>query len=75
MKYAFHIQPCAPVCFDTAQGELVLDTMADAMLRDGTIIRGWLINDKTDLNLFPFSSSLLNCMYNTVLKDDVNALC
>lgn len=52
MRYAFNVRPCEPVCFDTAQGDLVLDTVADAMLRDGTTIRDWLLNDKTDLNLF-----------------------
>ena len=51
MKYAQNVRRIDPLIMNTANGQVTLSLVGDVVLKDGTLVRDWLINKWSETNL------------------------
>jgi hypothetical protein len=51
MKYAQNVRRTDPLIMNTANGQVTLSLVGDVVLKDGTMVRDWLINKWSETNL------------------------
>ena len=51
MKYAQNVRRIDPLIMNTANGQITLSLVGDVVLKDGTLVRDWLINKWSETNL------------------------
>ena len=51
MKYAQNVRRIDPLIMNTANGQVTLSLVGDVVLKDGTLVRNWLINKWSETNL------------------------
>ena len=68
MKYAQNVRKIDPLIMNTANGQVMLSLVGDGVLKDGTLVRDWLINKWSETNLL--SEGLANADKSTKLFRD-----